>query len=133
MFAGADPFASDNEDMWLMPDPKDPTKVVFVEPPCDAVQNFITLGPEEYAVIHNPSISFTDDHPNGSWKSGKGDLVKDFTDSCRKQGLPAGLFIEASEDVRLKVHAFKVTKGSSLTQEEYDRLVTSELEELCTR
>ncbi len=69
---GADPFASDNEDMWLMPDPKDPTKVVFVEPPCDAVQNFITLGPEEYAVIHNPSISFTDDHPNGSWKSGKG-------------------------------------------------------------
>ena len=67
------------------------------------------------------------------WQDGKGDLVKNFTDSCRTHGLSAGIFTEASEDIRLKVHAFKVTKDSPLTQEEYDRMVTRELEELCTK
>lgn len=67
------------------------------------------------------------------WRNGKGDMVKEFTDSCRKYGLAAGLFTEASEDVRLSVHKYKVTKNSPLSQAEYDRMVTGELEELCTQ
>ena len=67
------------------------------------------------------------------WRDGKGDMVKSFTDSCRKYGLPAGLFTEASESVQLSVHKYKVTPKSPLTQAEYDRMVTGELEELCTK
>jgi alpha-L-fucosidase len=67
------------------------------------------------------------------WQDGKGDMVKRFTDSCRKHGLSAGIFTEASEDIHLKVHNYKVSKGSPLTQVEYDRMVTKELEELCTQ
>jgi arylsulfatase A-like enzyme/alpha-L-fucosidase len=68
-----------------------------------------------------------------AWKDGKGDVVKDFTNSCRKYALSAALFTEASEDVRLRVHKFKVGKDSPLSQQEYDRMVARELEELCTR
>ncbi len=67
------------------------------------------------------------------WRGGKGDILHDFVESCRKYGLKAGVFTEARWDVNLNVRDFKVANNSPVTQAEYNRLVEREVEELCTR
>ncbi len=67
------------------------------------------------------------------WRGGKGDILRDFTASCRKYGLKPGIFTEARWDVNLNIRNFKVTQNSPVSQAEYNRLVEREVEELCTR
>jgi alpha-L-fucosidase len=67
------------------------------------------------------------------WRDGKADILKDFVASCRKLGLKPGIFTENRFDGRLGVDSFKVSPQSPVTQEEYDRSIERELEELVTR
>jgi alpha-L-fucosidase len=67
------------------------------------------------------------------WKEGKGDVVRDFVDSCRRYGIEPGIYLGARWNARLGVLDFKVQPGSGVTQEEYNRLIEKEVEEICTR
>ncbi len=67
------------------------------------------------------------------WRDGKGDLVRDFVDSCRKAGIRPGIFFGARWNSHLKVLNFRVQPGSPLTQAQYNRLIEKEVEEICSR
>lgn len=68
---GPDSLVSTGDDAFLMPDPQDPFKVVKVESEKEAIQDFITLRPDQYAVIHNPGDGSTIDYPNGPFAPGR--------------------------------------------------------------
>jgi Alpha-L-fucosidase len=67
------------------------------------------------------------------WRDGKADLLRDFIASCKKFGIKPGVFTESRWDRRLNVDSYEVGKGSPVTQAQYDRLIESEIQELCTR
>ncbi len=71
---GPDPLEATDDDIFVIPDPEKPCEVIEVDNATDAIQRFITLNPDEYAVIHNPAESFEDGYPNGSYKSGRGQM-----------------------------------------------------------
>lgn len=65
------------------------------------------------------------------WKDGKGDLVKEFIKSCKKYGLKPGIYASASANGYLHVdNPGKVQKGSPVTQEQYNKIVETQLTEL---
>jgi alpha-L-fucosidase len=67
------------------------------------------------------------------WRDGRGDVVRDFVDSCRSLGIKPGVYIGARWNGRLGVLDYKVTEGSPLTQEAYNALIEAECLELATR
>ncbi len=67
------------------------------------------------------------------WRNGKGDLVRDFVESCRKAGIEPGIYFGARWNSHLKVLNFRVRPGSPLTQEQYNHLIEKEVEEICSR
>ena len=67
------------------------------------------------------------------WQNGKGDIVKDFINSCRKYNIKPGIYIGARWNSHLKVLNFKVQPGSSVTQTQYNKLIEQEVTELWTQ
>ena len=70
------------------------------------------------------------------WKDGKGDIVRDFVNSCRKYGIKPGIYVGIRWNAFYGVHNFKV-QGEGNFQEKrqahYRRMCEGMVEELCTR
>ncbi|MDO5980189.1 alpha-L-fucosidase [Flavivirga spongiicola] len=65
------------------------------------------------------------------WKNGNGDLVRDFINSCKKYDVKPGLYYSAAANGYLKVKGPGVpVPESSISQEEYNRIVELQLTEL---
>jgi alpha-L-fucosidase len=70
------------------------------------------------------------------WRNGKGDIVRDFVNSCRKFGLKPGLYIGIRWNSFFGVHNFKVQgegKFRENRQVYYNQMVEGMVKELCTR
>lgn len=74
VYIGPDPLELTEDDIPVMPDKDDPTKIVFVDSLMAAIQNFVSLRPGQYAVVLNPAGSATDEHPNAPYSSGRNDM-----------------------------------------------------------
>jgi alpha-L-fucosidase len=70
------------------------------------------------------------------WRDGKGDIVKEFVESCRKYGIKPGIYIGIRWNSYFGVHDFKV-KGAGEFQERrqahYRKMCEGMVTELCTR
>ena len=71
---GPDPLEATDDDIFFISDSEDPKKIVPVGNPGEAIQDFITLKTSEYAVLHSPSETTSDDYPNANHSSGKNDM-----------------------------------------------------------
>ena len=70
------------------------------------------------------------------WKNGKGDIVRDFVNSCRKYDVQPGIYIGIRWNSFLGVHNFKVNgegKFRENRQKYYNHMVEGMVKELCTR
>lgn len=67
------------------------------------------------------------------WGEGERDLVAEFHASCLEHGILPGIYVGTRWNAQLGVYDFAVTERSTITQEEYNRLIEREVEELCTR
>ncbi|MEN8128551.1 MAG: alpha-L-fucosidase [Planctomycetota bacterium] len=67
------------------------------------------------------------------WGDGKRDIFGEFVASCRKYGIKPGVFLGTRMNAHLQVFRFKATEKSKVTQEEYNRLIEKEVEEICSR
>ena len=69
------------------------------------------------------------------WKNGKGDIVRDFVNSCRKFGIKPGIYVGLRWNSLLGVHNFEV-QGSDEFKENrqkwYKQMVEGMVKELCT-
>lgn len=70
------------------------------------------------------------------WKNGKGDIIGDFVNSCRKYGLQPGIYLGIRWNSLLGIHNFKV-EGEGVfannRQTWYKHLCENMVKELCTR
>jgi len=69
------------------------------------------------------------------WKDGKGDIVRDFVNSCRKYGVKPGIYVGIRWNSFFGVHNFKVNgegKFRDLRQAYYNKMVEGMVKELCT-
>lgn len=69
------------------------------------------------------------------WRDGKGDIVREFVDACRKHGIKPGIYIGIRWNALLGVHDFKVDgtgKMRELRQAYYNKMVEGMVKELCT-
>lgn len=68
---------------------------------------------------------------NSPWKNGKGDIVKDFIESCRKYDIKPGIYASTTANGFLYVdNPGLVQDGAPVSQEEYNRIVVRQLTEL---
>jgi len=70
------------------------------------------------------------------WRNGKGDIVKDFVESCRKYGLKPGIYVGIRWNSFFGVHDFKVNGEGEFRekrQEYYRKMCEGMVTELCTR
>ena len=70
------------------------------------------------------------------WRDGKGDIVRDFVNSCRKYGLQPGIYIGIRWNSLLGIHNFKAEGEGEFArnrQSWYKRLCEKMVTELCTR
>ena len=68
---------------------------------------------------------------NSPWKDGKGDIVGDFIKSCRKYGIKPGIYASTTANGYYHVdNPGYVQSGSPYTQEEYNKMVETQLTEL---
>ncbi len=68
---------------------------------------------------------------NSPYKDGKGDIVKEFVESCRKYGIKPGIYASTTANGYLHVaNPGFVQSGGPVSQEEYNRIVTMQLTEL---
>lgn len=67
------------------------------------------------------------------WGDGDRDIVAEFHASCVRHGLRPGVYLGTRWNARLGVLDFRVTERSPLGQDEYNRLIEQEVEEICTR
>lgn len=70
------------------------------------------------------------------WRDGKGDIVRDFVNSCRKYGLQPGIYIGIRWNSLLGIHNFKAEGDGEFAKNRqawYKRLCEKMVEELCTR
>ncbi len=73
----------------------------------------------DYSIKHSP------------WKNGEGDIVADFIASCKKYDIKPGIYASTTSNGYLYVGGpGRVQKGSPITQEEYNSIVTQQLTEL---
>ena len=71
-----------------------------------------------------------------TWRHGKGDVVRDFVDSCRKYGLKPGIYVGIRWNSFFGVHDFQVNGEGEFRdhrQAYYRRMCEGMVEELCTR
>jgi len=69
------------------------------------------------------------------WKNGKGDIVKDFVESCRKYDVKPGIYVGIRWNSFYGVHDFKVNgegEFGKLRQEHYKKMCEGMVRELCT-
>ncbi|MCK5102079.1 MAG: alpha-L-fucosidase, partial [Cyclobacteriaceae bacterium] len=69
------------------------------------------------------------------WKDGKGDLVRDFVNSCHKYDVKPGLYIGIRWNSFFGVHNFKVIgegEFQEMRQEYYNKMVEGMVTEICT-
>ena len=92
VFIGPDPLTEITEDdIPLVPVDRESTdELRRASSIYEAIQEFIRIQPDEYVVLHNPSVSFTDDHPNGGYQSKRNDM-KDL-EMGKKRVITAGHF-----------------------------------------
>lgn len=67
-----------------------------------------------------------------NWGEGKRDILREFVESCHRYGVKPGVYIGTRWNAHLGVYDFKVTKGSSISQAEYNTLIEKEVEEICS-
>lgn len=70
------------------------------------------------------------------WRDGKGDIVRDFVNSCRKYDIRPGIYVGIRWNSLLGVHNFKVVGEGEFAinrQAWYKRFCEKMVEELCTR
>ena len=71
------------------------------------------------------------------WRNGKGDLVRDFVNSCRKYGVKPGIYIGIRWNSFLGVHDFMMPKDGTKFQENrqkfYNKMCEGMTEELMSR
>lgn len=70
------------------------------------------------------------------WRDGKGDIVRDFVNSCRKHNIQPGIYIGIRWNSLLGIHNFKAEGGGEFArnrQKWYKRLCENMVIELCTR
>lgn len=70
------------------------------------------------------------------WRDGKGDIVRDFVNSCRKYGLQPGIYVGIRWNSLLGIHNFRVAGDGEFAanrQAWYKRFCEKMVEELCTR
>ncbi len=70
------------------------------------------------------------------WRDGKGDIVRDFVNSCRKYGLQPGIYVGIRWNSLLGIHNFKAEGEGEFAfnrQAWYKRLCEKMVTELCTR
>lgn len=69
------------------------------------------------------------------WKDGKGDLVRDFVNSCRKYGIQPGIYLGIRWNSFFGVYDFKVNGEGEFQknrQAYYNHMVESMVKEICT-
>ncbi|MFA6228275.1 MAG: hypothetical protein WC668_03775 [Patescibacteria group bacterium] len=73
---GPDPLEVTDDDIFALPDRNDPTKLELMDKDrvSEAIQYFVTLQPDEYAVVFNPVSNPDAEYPNGRWQTGKNDV-----------------------------------------------------------
>ena len=70
------------------------------------------------------------------WRDGKGDIVRDFVNSCRKYGLMPGIYIGIRWNSLLGIHNFRAEGGGEFARNRqawYKRFCERMVEELCSR
>ena len=70
------------------------------------------------------------------WKDGKGDIVRDFVNSCRKYGIQPGIYVGIRWTSFFGVHDFKVNGAGEFQKKRqayYNQMVEGMVTELCTR
>ena len=70
------------------------------------------------------------------WKDGKGDIVRDFVNSCRKYDVKPGIYLGIRWNSFFGVHNFQVNGEGEFRdnrQAYYNRMVEGMVEEICTR
>jgi alpha-L-fucosidase len=70
------------------------------------------------------------------WRDGKGDIVKDFVESCRKYGVLPGIYIGIRWNSFYGVYDFKVNGDNQFAgnrQQQYNRMCEGMVEELMSR
>ena len=70
------------------------------------------------------------------WRDGKGDIVRDFVNSCRKYGIQPGIYIGIRWNSLLGIHNFKAEGEGEFARNRqawYKRLCEKMVTELCTR
>jgi alpha-L-fucosidase len=69
------------------------------------------------------------------FQDGKGDVVRDFVNSCRKYGIKPGIYVGIRWNSYLGVHDFKVNGTGEFREQRqaaYNRMVEGMVKELCT-
>lgn len=70
------------------------------------------------------------------WRNGKGDIVRDFVNSCRKYGLQPGIYVGIRWNSLLGIHNFRAEGDGEFAlnrQQWYRRYCERMVKELCTR
>lgn len=70
------------------------------------------------------------------WRDGKGDIVRDFVNSCHKYGIQPGIYVGIRWNSLLGIHNFKVEGDGDFARNRqawYKRLCEKMVTELCTR
>ncbi len=70
------------------------------------------------------------------WKEGKGDIVKDFVEACRKHNIKPGIYLGIRWNSFLGVHNFLVDGEGEMQkarQKYYNEMVEGMVKEICTR
>ena len=70
------------------------------------------------------------------WRDGKGDIVRDFIDSCRKYGLKPGIYVGIRWNAFFGVHDFQVNGEGPFRENRqayYRKMCEGMVRELCTR
>ncbi len=74
MYVGPTRLTPTDDDIFMKQNPDKPDELIPVSSIREAVQNFVTIHPGEYAVVHNPVVIASDDYPNGKFGKDKNSL-----------------------------------------------------------
>lgn len=69
---------------------------------------------------------------NSPYKNGKGDIVKEFIESCKKYGVKPGIYASTTANGYLEVDKGKVISENPKEQKKYNEIVQQQLTELWT-